>query len=351
MKSIARMILKPGMVLADDVVSYKNDIILSANTVLDELMIAKLERHSIMCVSIKEPSDFATTHFEKVRLSPNFIKFDEVYHNNLNAYKYMINTFLDTNMPVNISYLLQIHDNIKNCANTGEQLLDFLYNMIPNEDEFTYAHCLNAALISTVFGTWLCLPTDDIKTLTLCGFFYDIGKLKLPPEIIWKPGKLTDFEYSWVKSHTTLGYDLIKNQKLNPHVINATLMHHERADGSGYPNGLFDSAIDPFAKYIAIVDAYDAMTSARTYRQSLNPFQVIANFEDMGYHKFDSAVLKQILEHIANSQVGRTVRLNSDEIADIMLINKNDLSHPLIKLHEELVDLSKQSELEIVSML
>lgn len=351
MLSIARMALKAGMELGEDVSTFTNGVILPANTVLDEFSIAKLARHSIMCVSIKEDEDYAVTHFEKVRKSKTFKKFEVVYNNNLSAYKYMIQTFVDTGEPVNTEYLLQIHDNIKACTNSSGQLLDMLYIMLPSEDNMTFAHCLNSALISNVFGTWLGLSKKDISTFTLCGFFYDIGKLKLPNTILWKSGRLSDFEFNWMKTHTTIGYDLIKNQRLDEHIINTNLMHHERCDGSGYPNNLKDNEIDIFAKYIAIVDSYEAMTSARTYRNSLNPFQVIRNFEKTGFEKYGYAIIYPILEHIASDHLGMTVKLNNDILADVILINKNALSRPLLKNGEDVIDLSKMPDLEIVAIL
>lgn len=351
MQTIACMALKPGMELAEDAISYTNEIILKANTILDKNAIEKLTRHSIMCVSIKEQIDYATTHFEKVRYSKSFQQFEVVYQNNLNAYKYIINDFLENDKPINTDYLLQIHDNIANCSPTREKLIDMLYNMLPTEDNMTYAHCLNSALISNVFGTWLGLSDSEIRLLTLCGFFYDIGKLKLPNNILWKPDKLSAFEYNWVKTHTKIGYDLIKRLPLDQHILDATLMHHERCDGSGYPNHLHDDDIGLFTKYIAIVDSYEAMTSARTYRSSLNPFQVIANFERTGFEKYGITIVSNILEHIANDQLGMTVRLSNDQIGSVILINKNHLSKPLIKCDDTIVDLSVCDSLDIVAIL
>jgi HD-GYP domain-containing protein (c-di-GMP phosphodiesterase class II) len=223
--------------------------------------------------------------------------------------------------------------------------------MVPSEDDLTYAHCLNAALISHVFGGWLSLSPEDIKILTLCGFVYDIGKITLPNSLIWSPGKLSDFQYNWMKTNTTIGYQLMKNQKFNQHIIHATLMHHERCDGSGYPNHLKDDDIDIFAKYISIVDAYAAMTSARIYRKSKNAFEVIDSFLDAGVEKYGAGIIWPILEHIANAQLGRKVLLSNDMNADVILINKRMLSRPLVKVEEEVLDLSKTPELKIISIL
>lgn len=351
LKYIATMALIKGMELGEDVTTYKNDLILKEGVIIDELSIAKLERYSIMKVLIKEPKDYATTRFEKMHLDTDYKKFEDEYKNNLNAYKYMIDEFIEKKEPINTKYLLQIHDNISKHAKSGEQLLDMLYNMIPSEDDLTYAHCLNASLISSVFGKWLSLSEEDIVILTLCGFFYDIGKITLPNSLIWSPGKLSDFQYNWMKTHTTIGYDLIKNQKLNQHIINATLMHHERCDGSGYPEHRKDEEIDIFAKYISIVDAYTAMTSARIYRKSKHAFEVIESFFDAGLEKYGAGIIRPILEHIADSQLGRKVRLSNNMEADIILINKNALARPLVKIGDEVLDLSKQTGIQIVSVI
>lgn len=350
MKDIARMALENGMVIGEDVYSYQNELLYPKDTVVDDAVISKLTRYSIMVVSIKEEIDYATTHFEKVRLSPEFKSFELTYNNCMAIFRKLINGFVEQGTPVKMSSLMDIYAKIASRARSGEQLLDYLYNMLPSEDDMTHAHCLNSALIAGVFGTWLGLSQEDTLLLVQCGFFYDIGKLKLPQDLLWKSGKLTDLEFTKLKTHTMLGFDMLKNCDMDEHVIKATLMHHERCDGSGYPSKLRSSQIDVFAKYIAIIDAYEAMTSARTYRQSLNPFQVIANFEWSGYDKYDETILKPILSHIAATQLGFKVRLNNDVEAEIVRINEDRLTRPVLQSGDTEIDLAKETDLDIVAI-
>ncbi len=350
MKMTAVMALKPGMVLAEDVLNFKNELLFPANTTLDDRAIAKLSRHSIMCVEVKEEEDFATTHFEKVRVSAGFRHFEKTYNIFLPKYKKMIDGLINDKTPIDVSMLFQIYAEITGCAKTGELLLDYLYNMLPSEDDLTYAHCLNSALIAGVFGTWTGMPKEDLFRLIECGFFYDIGKLILPQELIWKPSKLTDMEFELMKTHTLKGYNLLKDQDLDESILLATLEHHEKCDGTGYPSKLKEDQINLFAKYIAIIDAYEAMTSARTYRQSLVPFQVIENFE-RNERFYPSIILRNILLHIANSQVGLTVRLSDDRLAEVILINQRNLSRPLVKCGDEVIDLVKFPDVKIVAVL
>lgn len=351
MKDVARMTLENGMTIGEDIFNYQNELIFQKGTVVDEKVIKKLERHSIICVPIMEEIDFATTHFEKVRLSKEFQTFQLTYNNCMPIYSKLMNKFVETGELKGIGQLQDLYLKIHACARTGEALLDFLYNMLPREDAMTHAHCLNSALIAGVFGTWWGLSQEDVILLIYCGFFYDIGKLKLPQELLWKSEKLTDVEYTQLKTHTMLGFDLIKNQDLNEHVIKATLMHHERCDGSGYPSKLRGDKIDIFAKYIAVIDAYEAMTSARTYRQPLNPFQVIENFEREGYEKYEKDILQPILYHLAGTQLGFKVLLSNDEEAKIKAINKDNLSRPLLEREGGgLLNLADRPELTITAI-
>ena len=353
MKDVARMTLEEGMIIGEDIYSYRNELIVPKDTVVNKKVLKKLEHHSIICVTVKEDVDFATTHFEKVRLSKEFQSFQLTYNNCMPIYVKLMNRFVETGVWKSTSQLHDIYLKIAACAKTGESLLDFLYNMLPREETMTHAHCLNSALLAGVFGTWWKLSQEDMMLLIQCGFFYDIGKLRLPQDLLWKSEKLTDLEYTKLKTHTMLGFELLKDQpEISESVIKATLQHHERCDGSGYPSRLRGDKINIFAKYIAIIDAYEAMTSARTYRQPLNPFQVIANFEQEGYEKYDKTLLQPILYHIAATQLGFMVRLNNDEEARVSsIINKNHLSRPLLKREDgSTIDLSANPELSIAAI-
>ena len=119
MKSIARMELTPGMIIAEDVLSYKNEVIVPANTKITDSVIEKLARHSILVVSVKEDIDFATTHFEKVRLSEGFKKFESNYQKLFPVYKtYMVN-YVMNHEPINMDNLMKVYHNIIICTSTG----------------------------------------------------------------------------------------------------------------------------------------------------------------------------------------------------------------------------------------
>ena len=347
MKDIARMALQPGMEIGDDVYSYKGELIIPAGTKVDSVVIAKLTRHSIMCVPIKEEIDYAVTHFEKVRLSKGFSKFQKAYSEALPTYKAIMLQFVFNNVSFHVNDLMQIYQNIYQSLDRHEYLLDYLYNMLPSEDELTYAHCLNSALIAGLFSSWFSLSAENAQLLIQCAFLYDIGKLKVPNDLIWKAGKLTDVEFEKIKTHTMIGFQMLQALPLNPHIPKAALMHHERYDGTGYPSKLHDVQIDVYARYLSIIDAYEAMTSARTYRESKNPFQVIEIFEKDA-RKYDLELLRPFLFRLANHMVGLNVLLSNEQIAEVILISQSQMGRPLVRLKDgSFIDLAVRKDLII----
>ncbi len=278
MKSVARVELVPGMVLGEDVL-YQGEVLYPADTVLDATMLERLKRYSIMCATIKEDVDFATTHNQKIHFNEDFINFEKKHAENLMRYKQLMLDFLDNGNLIPEEALFAIYDDMESTYTYSSELLDFLYNLTPNEDELTFNHCLNSALLAGTFATWVRMPEEERRLLILCGFYYDIGKFKLPYEVLWKPDKLTEEEYNLVKKHPVIGYSMVRKLPINEHVKNAVIMHHERMDGTGYPFHMKTTKIDSYARYIAMIDTYIAMASPRSYRSAFTPLQILGNFE------------------------------------------------------------------------
>lgn len=124
-------------------------------------------------------------------------------------------------------------------------------------------------------------------------------------------------------------------------------MHHERCDGSGYPNGFKSDQIEDFSKIIGIADVYDAMTSNRRYRKAICPFDVVENFERDGFLKYDPGYLMIFMERIVQSYMHNIVRLSDGREGEVIMINKLSLSRPVIRTGTEFIDLSKDHRLSI----
>lgn len=348
MKTITKMELTPGMILSEPIVD-QGKVLFEMGTTIDKRIIDRLNRHaSILCVTVFEDIDLATTHFEKIRFDENFKAFENAYVAQLNLYKTTLKSFLYTGRKPSDSILLGIYNNLYSHIPSGGALLDYLYNMSPNEDELTYTHSLNVALLAGTFADWLNMSEEDKNTLILCGFYYDIGKLRLPYEILWKPDKLTNEEYELVKNHTTIGYMMVCNLDLNEHVKNAVIMHHERLDGSGYPYHITGANIDIFARYIAIADSYIAMASPRAHRSAFTPLQILAKLEK-SLRSYDVELLLPLMSRIAHAQIGTHIQLSDDSVWEVLVITADKLSRPILKNeNNEFLDLSERPDLEII---
>lgn len=130
-----------------------------------------------------------------------------------------------------------------------------------------------------VLGKWMGYAGQNLKELILAELVHDIGKTLVLLEILNNPGRLTDIEMEVMKTHTTLGYQMICNLNIPQSVMLGTLQHHERSDGSGYPLRVGSSKIHEFAKIIAAADIFDAMTSDRVYRAKISPFTVVVDMD------------------------------------------------------------------------
>lgn len=362
MKRVRTSELVPGMITYEDVYSYNNQLIVQKGTVLDDNTITKLEFYSVLSVRIEDEvidtvnaeDDFhklpeSLPYSERIKSTRQFKEFEREFVNNTEALKGNLNAILK-NHSINTDVLLSSVTNLISKSSTSISMFDMLHNM-RNYDDFTYVHSMNVSLICNIFGHWLNMSTADIQVLTLAGLLHDIGKLLVPEEIIKKPGKLTDGEFSVIKTHTLQGYNVLKNMDIDTRIKAAALMHHERCDGSGYPLGYHEIRIVDFAKIVAIADVYDAMTAARCYRGPMCPFTVISIFEEEGLQKYDSKYILEFLNHIGETYMNNRVKLNNGMEGDIIMLNKNLVSRPLIRCTDgSFLNLAEHKELHIVSL-
>ena len=261
--------LIPGMVTAEDVLSYNNQLILPKGLILNDKTITKLAFYSILQVKVEDVTediessiDTEPSYTEKIRKSPEFIKFKKEFESDVDSFKSVDNDVVETRAPLDIDKLMNHTLNILNPSWTSPNIFDMLHCM-REYDDATYIHCMNVALICNVFARWLRLSEEEIQNATISGLLHDIGKTQIPDSIIKKPGKLTDDEYNTIKRHPQEGYIMLKSSSLPDGIRNAVLMHHERCDGTGYPLGLTGDKIGDYANIVSIADVYDAMTSAR----------------------------------------------------------------------------------------
>jgi putative two-component system response regulator len=162
---------------------------------------------------------------------------------------------------------------------SAEAVLRSLALMIEARDAYTEGHCARLAKYATELGAVLQVSEDDLLTLGRGGYFHDIGKIALPDTVLLKPGPLVPEEFELMKQHTIVGDRLCGDLRVLHRVRAIVRHHHERLDGSGYPDGLSGDAIPLVAQLIGIVDVYDAMTTTRPYRAALSSEIALAELD------------------------------------------------------------------------
>ena len=350
MEVVAAAALQDGQILAEDIIVGGN-VAIKKGTKVDRIIRQKIEAFKIMGVAVLEPSDLAETYYEKVRLSKEFKKFQETYNANLVAYKVAVDSFIYNKVPFRLPELKELA--IKLCPDNllGKTLFACINLIVPNESSMSFAHGLNVALICRIMARWFNLNEKDADTLVYAGFLYDIGKFLLPQDIIWKPDKLSKMEFDLIKTHAFHGYYLLKKSfGIDEHILNAVLQHHERADGSGYPQGLKSDETDPFAKMVAIADVYEAMTAPRTYREPMCPYKAIQIIENESLQKYDTYYVTTFLTHIVDELIGNRVRLSNSMEGEVIMNNRNDLARPVVKCGDQIIDLSQNRSISIVAI-
>lgn len=363
MKRVRVSELVPGMITAEDIYSFNNQLVVEKNTVLTDEIITRLEYHSVLSIRVVDEGStgavalpqtsedlfaddkgFAGTpetmsYSERIKATKRFMEFQKTFTANTEALQGHLHDIIENNS-INTGVMLQSVSSLISKGTTSIGVFDMLHNM-RTYDDLTYVHSMSVSVICNIFGHWIGYGEEDIKNVTLAGLLHDIGKIAIPQNIVKKPSKLTNDEYKIIKQHTIEGYKILKNLPLDNRIKDAALLHHERFDGSGYPLSVTGDKVSEYAKIVAIADVYDAMTAARVYRGPMCPFKVISIFEEEGLQKYDSRLILVFLQNISQTYLNNRVRLNNGVEGDVVLIHNDCISRPLIKcLDGRFIDLS-----------
>lgn len=191
---------------------------------------------------------------------------------------------------------------------------------IRDYDNYTCTHSLNVGLLAVMLGMRLNLSRPALSQLAMCGLLHDVGKLEVPLSITNKPGPLTEEEFELMQNHPTYGAKRLNNSIYPAVVIQAIRHHHEKFDGTGYPDHLSGENIPLFSRILAIADVFDALSAARPYRPAWSADRIIDYITSISGTHFDPDLLPEFLQFISAYPAGSVVRL-SDGSAGIVVDN------------------------------
>ncbi|NLJ69769.1 MAG: HD-GYP domain-containing protein [Firmicutes bacterium] len=303
--------LKPGMQLARSVYSADGRVLLSAGIVIKESYIERLRRMGFPAVYVGDPEE-AGAFKEAVRESTRRRAiavvqgcFDEVKFGSC----------------LNIAPIAQVVNNIVDEVVSNREIILPLAD-IRKHDDYTFGHSVNVCIISTMLGVALELNDLALRELAMGAILHDVGKVKVPEEILLKPAALTPEEWAEMKKHTLYGFELLRGgEEVSSRTAHVSYQHHERCNGSGYPRALRGEEIHLFAKIAAVADTYDAMTSDRVYREGVTPYETLKVIKELAAEEcgeLDKDVVDVFLANVMPYPPGCKVRLTTGEVGMVV---------------------------------
>ena len=334
-KRVSTISCKVGDIIAEEVFDNSGLLLIVRNAVITDFVKKRLLEINIPNIMIYELSMTEEDSAKKNYLD-NIVAIKKIFEEVAAGKKIEYESVLDLSEKVYCWIGLSSSPNI----------VHFL-NEVCNYDEYTYTHSLKTAFYSMFIAKWLGFDEHEIKKVIQCGLLHDVGKVKIPKEILDKKGVLTKDEYELIKRHTILGYELIADIYIDKDVKQTVLLHHERMDGSGYPFGTKSDMVGVNARIVAVADVFDAMTSDRVYKKRVSPFQVFEMFKTVGIGMFDIAIVNKFMTNISSFYIGMKVLLNNGLIGEIAYVPPHDILNPVIHLDQKYVDLSRDTTIKI----
>ena len=321
--------VEPGMVLGYEIYDEAGHILIPKGVMLTEAYLKRLAKFNFDGIYV---DDFIT----------NDIVIEPVISPELRAesMEYIKNGDIDGCMGAAARIVNEI---------LAKDVISFDLMDIRTSDNYTYAHSVNVAVLSCVVGMGMKLEEDDLVNLAIAGLLHDIGKAKLPQDILNKPTRLTKEEFEIVKSHPMLSHQIIASRlDIDDDVKIAIMSHHENIDGSGYPNHVEGHKLNLYSKILRVADNYDALISRRPYKEAYYPLDAAEYLMGGGGFLFDPDVVEVFLHYVPFYAKGTEVMLSNGMFGVIADNTGEHNLRPVIQLFSgTLVDLNEPKNMNI----
>lgn len=331
--------VKPGMRIDQSVVDRLGRTLVARGSVLDKYVIDSLLKLGVMSIYVQdgeiEPEE------ENINISPKAQLNIEKLHTDDRS-KVKLSKSVKERVAHGIQYIYSNTESAELSEATSSITQDLLkaidsndaiaidINELKTSDEYTFKHSVDVATIAMILAKQQGLSKQDIYNIGVAGLLHDVGKTKVPSNILNKPAKLDDNEFEVMKQHSIFGYRMVKDKpNFNEAISLAVLQHHEKINGSGYPLGVTNSQISTYAKILSVADIYDALVTERPYKQAFSQRDAIETIMSMT-HELDMHAMKSFLHSMILYPVGSIVNLSNGEKARVVRNNPHYILRPTV---------------------
>ncbi len=314
--------LEPGMTLGRDIISPQSSYMLKKGVRLNIEYIRYLQNEGYLGAYISD--DLSDEIYIENTVS------DEVFRKGVDAVK-----------NVNLEGMLWVATEIASDISKAKDVSIDIYDL-RSYDDYTYHHSVNVAVYATVVGKYLNYKADKLNQLCQAAIYHDIGKTRIPLDVLNKPGGLSDGEFALIKNHPKYSYDILSENDSIPAVVKqAVYMHHENENGTGYPLGKSGKEIPEIAKIIHVVDVYDALTSRRPYKTPYAATDAMEYLKGGAGHIFDKDIVEVVRRVIPVYPLGVQLVLSNNR-EYLVVEHSGDNFRPVVMDMEtmERIDLS-----------
>lgn len=342
--------LKPGMIIARTVVGVDGLALLTKNTRLTEMYIARLKKLGLGSIYIKD----AMNDVEVPEIISEQVRLSLTNTLNQSIKELTLGKTIDMR-PLKKSVNLLL-DNIITKRDALIQLEE-----IRTYDDYVFLHSINVAVFAIMTGQTMGYTESQLSELGLGALLHDIGMISVDPAVLYKVGPLTPQENNQIRAHAQIGFNMLRAyREVSTKTMHVAYQHHERIDGQGYPRGLEGSQILDFARIVSIVDTFDALISDRPHRRGCTTTDALTVIRKLGGTCFDPETVEAFASNVALYPMNSLVRLNSGYIAVVEAVNRHHLNRPVIRIIFDArnnpipnyeIDLSTNREVSIVKRL
>ncbi|CAM5214688.1 Putative nucleotidyltransferase with HDIG domain OS=Ureibacillus acetophenoni OX=614649 GN=SAMN05877842_109103 PE=4 SV=1 [Ureibacillus acetophenoni] len=334
MRLISLDVLAPGMVIAKSIWNDAGRPLLQQGVVVSQTMINRLQQLNIKYVYIDDEISKGIEVEETVPVEKRLRTVKKITES-FNKLKGLEGKKASYILDIQSQEIGNMIDGLLESILESKEMLTVLTDSYIY-DEYLYQHSFQVTLYALAIAKELGYSYKEIKLIGIGAILHDVGKLQIPTNILFKPGKLTDEEYETVKNHAQFGFDILRNlHSISLLVAHCAYQHHERLDGSGYPRGIVEKDIHPYAKIIAVADVFDAVTSDRVYRNKLLPSQGIQLLESGSGVLFDTKVVEALKRSIVHYPNGTILLLSDGRRGVVAKQNLNNSELPQVRIFEE----------------